>query len=126
MKITVEQFTAAMEAAVAERGADYVYPAPVEKGHPDDYHNAAGTCMYQTSDGAPACIIGVALSKIDPSLMPAYGDTFGASAVIHRLTDGNSYELPEAAGAAQDAQDQGKTWGEALEAYKKSLKEFAS
>lgn len=119
MKITEEQFTAAMEAAVAERGEDYVYPPQEEEGFADDYHTIGGTCLYSDESGKPLCIIGVALSKIDPALVPTHGSTEGASSLLSKMVD--SFAVRVAAQNAQDAQDDGKPWGEALKQYKSVL-----
>lgn len=113
MIVTEEQFTAAMRAAVEERGADYVYPV-WDRAGADDYHDKYGTCKYSTPDGTPACIVGLALSKIDPALVPPYKHNAGA----HDLNVlGAGSDLAYAAFAAQQEQDDGGTWGSALEQY---------
>ncbi|WNM66241.1 hypothetical protein SEA_DEJAVU_109 [Microbacterium Phage DejaVu] len=132
-KFTDEQFIKAMREAVAERGEDYVYPKAEEKMNEDlgykvtvndDYHGLNGVCQYQTPDGTPACIVGLALSKIDPILVPRHGDATGAHEVLRKL--GASYEVRKAASEAQQAQDQGATWGRALEEFENSLEEVRS
>jgi hypothetical protein len=119
---TIEQFTAALEAAVAERGKDYIYP----RGN-RDYTTESGTCVYSTPGGEPACLIGLALHKIDPSLVPEYGIVSGATDVLRALVDADDPESEEfnlflnAADNAQGAQDMAKTWGKALTTYKATL-----
>lgn len=116
-KITTEDFIQAMRDAVAERGADYVYP-PFEN-FADDYHNEFGACQYQTPDGTPACIVGLALSKIDPNLVPEYGEDPGAERFL--TGKGLDPSVAEAAGWAQGIQDDGKTWGEALKEFERVI-----
>lgn len=135
-QITVENFTQAMREAVAERGADYVYPAV---GSPEaiagwrgrgyehadgpfsnqDVKPGYGGCKYVLKDGTPACIIGLALYKIDPALLPKANPS--AQAVLDNLGV-NDGALLFAAQKAQEAQDKGKTWGVALEVFEDGLR----
>lgn len=126
-EITVEEFTAAMEAAVEERGRDYIYPAAVERDmdsdyevgpiyYDDEYHYADGGCVYQTPDGAPACIIGVVLDKLGLDV-PAYGSMSDARVVLEQRTT-LSEDILRGAKYAQSAQDTGHSWGRALDRYK--------
>lgn len=120
-KLNEEAFTAAMEKAVEMRGADYVYP----QDRPGWMTTGSRvSCVYSTPEGAPACIVGQALSLIDPELVPSYQDShdgcdMDAMSVLTRLL-GVSYETPHwvyAAYLAQILQDQGGTWGAALDKY---------
>lgn len=108
-RFTEAEFTAAMEAAVAERGKDWVYPRTW-------YYE--GVCSYSLEDGTPACLIGVALSKLDPGLVPDFGERASAEIVLEDL-------VPEpvaiAAREAQVHQDNGHIWGSALQVYKRYL-----
>ena len=113
-KFTDEEFEAALERAVQERGEDYVYPQRNKDKWVDEYHNQAGGCVYSTPDGTPACIIGLALSYLDPSLVPDYNDTNAARDVLPGIV---SSVAATAAQYAQDVQDGGDTWGVALETY---------
>lgn len=111
MQITEAEFTAAMEAAVAERGENYVYKAPLD-----------GDCVYVDQDGNPSCLIGAAIAKIDPSLLPEWGDFAndgGAAATFGHVL--STHRLALAADQAQNTQDGGGTWGDALENYKWTL-----
>ena len=122
VQITRENFTAAMRAAVAERGEDWVYPAEgselAEQGwRTGDYES----CVYVLPDGSPACLIGLALYKIDPGLLVNLESQYDiASKVMGRagVQDGT---LRLAAGMAQNAQDRGVPWGEALSEYERVL-----
>lgn len=118
-KITIENFTAAMRAAVEERGSDYTYPEFNKEVGEDDYHSISGTCQYSTPNGEPACIIGLALSKIDPELVPKYGVIGDAGNLM--LSLGAGAKLSTAAEEAQERQDEGATWGEALEGFETVL-----
>jgi hypothetical protein len=136
-KITRENFTAAMERAVAERGADYKYPTaqlnPEWEGtNPgvnipriiaDDYHTQTGACFYSTPGGEPACIIGQALFNIDPKLLPKPDLVAGAEDVLYNMgVRDNGLRL--AANKAQEAQDDGERWGSALAEFLLQLGEY--
>ena len=124
VQITRENFTAAMRAAVAERGEDWVYPAEggelAEQGWRSE---EGGACVYVLPDGSPACLIGLALYKIDPALVEGLeGEDVTALRLLQRLgvDDGRLYM---AAHVAQEAQDLGDTWGNALKIYERAKNE---
>jgi hypothetical protein len=120
--ITEEAFTAAMRAAVEERGAAYTYPAvDDEVARAEGWRDNTGQCQYQNAAGEPACLIGLALSKIDPSLVPEYGSVVGADHYLRGYGAPQAVQL--AASAAQSYQDTGETWGLALDAYERTLEE---
>jgi hypothetical protein len=98
--------------AVAEKGPDYVYRDSGDDG---------GACMYYSeSSHQPRCLVGVALHKaglIDYGLVTSRRVNEGVG--IIRLA---AYlNLPLSSGAlsvlsiAQDEQDGGSTWGNALQ-----------
>lgn len=113
--ITRASFTAAMEAAVAERGADYVYTYT---------KNIFNRCEYTEEDGAPGCIIGLALAKLgytgENTRTLAYGCGLGAVQALLRLGV-HDERLRAAAELAQRAQDGGEDWGAALATYHRVL-----
>jgi hypothetical protein len=121
----VERFTVAMREVVADRGPNYVYPRGeagwVEAEDPQEF--SAG-CRYVRADvEEPACLIGVALFKLGVTLdqlREAEGQTGGA-VVFHFFPDA-PLVLLVAIDRAQSYQDEGKTWGEALEAYEDTLR----
>lgn len=116
------KFIKAMEAAVEERGERWTYPSG------DDWRTGDGKmCVYAKPDGSPACLIGLALFKVDPKLMPSYEDSdsgrdMDAVSVLDRLVDGGKLNLStrtiSGAYAAQNHQDRGGTWGDALDKFK--------
>ena len=121
VQITRENFTAAMRAAVSERGEDWVYPAEGSELGEQGWRSEEGTCVYALPDGSPACLIGLALYKIDPALVEGLeGDDTTALRLLQRLgvKDGGLYW---AAQDAQDAQDLGATWGNALKTYEQAM-----
>lgn len=133
--ITIENFTAALEKAVADRGEDYIYPEKTENpayGNSkvydqylaDDYHVKGGQCVYSTPNGEPACLIGVALHNLGLQV-PEYGFVGGASEVLlnepYELEEGITYLIADAADAAQGRQDNGETWGVALQTFKEAI-----
>lgn len=120
--ITEADFTAALEKAVADKGADYVYY------NPDHGRN----CVY-TSNGEPSCIVGTALVNLgfepnpdwDNPFHPEAGvdeDDTAADTILPRF-----FDIPEnvvlAACRAQLVQDTGGTWGAALFEYKEAVAE---
>lgn len=123
VQITEEQFTKAMHEAVAERGEDWVYPRKTPNEQRNDieteWRDRFGVCRYQKPSGEPACIIGLALHKIDPSLVPDSNTFRSASAVLGALGAPESVQF--AARRAQAAQDTGRSWGRALAEYEEYL-----
>lgn len=106
-----------LEAAVAERGADYVYPHEL--------------CEY-TLDHQPACIVGVALAKagVDPELLVSNGvgsirELSLGDRWAQRFSPPLTFTITEDAvsvwAAAQEVQDSHGTWGQALEAARAAL-----
>lgn len=100
--------------AVKERGADWRY----ENGNFDGIG-----CVYQSDAGEPACIVGHALYYYDPKLLKAFGScangaAFGGAAQL--VVEAGYYDVHFTPGAyvaasrAQELQDAGFTWGEAL------------
>lgn len=123
VQITRENFTAAMRAAVAERGEDWVYPAEGSELAEQGWRSEEGTCVYVLPDGSPACLIGLALYKIDPALVEGLeGENASAFRLLHRLgvEDGG---VCRAARKAQRTQDGGGTWGNALKIYERAMNE---
>lgn len=117
IKVTEEQFTAAMREAVAERGPDFVYPLG-EEGWTD----GGETCRYVRADvDEPACIIGMALHKVGVPL-GQFEDVEGLAAdEAIKLLVNTSDKVKSAAADAQTRQDQGRTWGDALAAYEEGV-----
>lgn len=130
--ITEERFTVAMRAAVADRGEYWVYPQLIVDGedeskfvNEDDEWHDDGMCIYVHEDGTPACLIGLALSKIDPELLPAYGSHSNACPATELLRSlGAEDRVCVAASVAQAMQDAGRTWGYALRRYESVFHEF--
>lgn len=107
--ITEADFTAAIEKAVADKGADYVYD---------------GACVY-SRDGEPACIVGTALANLGFEMNPEWDlDVDGQDSLAIRVLP-SFFDVPDrVVGAAQDAQhiqDARHSWGDALNAYKTAV-----
>jgi len=113
--ITVEQARAALTQAVEQRGADYVY------------NMVNGTCVY--NDNGPSCIVGQAVYNIDPELFNRLAEEESE----RRGNDGDGlvvggieslefdFVAKQALGEAQHAQDNRKSWGEALEVFESTV-----
>lgn len=118
-KLTATIARAGIVSAIAEKGADYVYP------------NWGQGCYYSV-EGAPSCIVGVALSKIGDE----YFKTVEAEETRQHEFDGDglpvgcirSIEMDSPAraalSAAQNAQDSGHSWGAALEEFDATLARY--
>lgn len=119
--ITADEFTAAMEAAVEERGFGFSYTM----GEPAVPVDDGVACLYVHRVGdekKPGCLIATALHKCGVPLqrMTAF-EGRPAYAILTALTN-----LPgsviSAAGTAQGCQDRGDSWGVALHGYTEALR----
>ena len=118
-QITRENFTRAMREAVAERGAGFVYPEQGSELAKQGWRSGGVTCVYALPSGEPGCLIGLALHKIDPELLESVRSSLvPAQQVLQHMLGVQDYALAYAAREAQEAQDSGKTWGEALAKFK--------
>lgn len=109
-----------LERAVAEKGADYVYASFAKEVSKND-----STCLYVDPEtGAPSCIVGHVVSYLDSDLLPEISeweteatDDTTVFSLAGRLED--RLHFTERALAtltlAQQSQDNGITWGRALE-----------
>lgn len=108
---TREQFTEAMEKAVAERGEDFVYP--------DEWQNAYGFCQYYIEGIGAACLIGKALENLGFDVRSLENN--GAITILEEVFKITDRGLIVAAQRAQTMQDWGQSWGDALMEYKDVL-----
>lgn len=106
--IGADEALAALEAVVAEGGEDYVYP--------DEEKDHDGMCRYVRKDGTPSCIVGHVVTLLDPELLPLLATKEGAAALSLGFPDKLHFtnQAAQVLDAAQQEQDNGKTWGEAL------------
>jgi len=110
------------------KGADYVYVDPdgVRAG-PHEVDEDGAVCVYgwQDDDGewVPGCIVGHVLPV---ELLPSIADLDADAVVVARDFDplGWDYNAGEIAWAAQLVQDDGATWGEAVEAAERRAREL--
>jgi hypothetical protein len=115
------KFSNALRAAVAERGEGFVYPYGTEGWSPKDPYvdgeAFTSDCLYVRTDvDEPACLIGLALHKTGMSLDDLRKHESKSSwAFMGEL--GYSIDIVNAASDAQQAQDKGKPWGAALDAF---------
>lgn len=129
--LTPEAVIAAFRQAVQDRGEGYIYPQ--DKSDPNWW--LGGACRYSTLTGQPACIVGQALYNIDPGLVPDTNRVAPADDVINDIVRRHlgisSYSseyysdgwniIDSALTSAQEVQDKGGTWGEASDAFERSL-----
>lgn len=114
--VTQEAAMDALRDAVAEKGAEYVYPENEKIGI---------SCSY-VWDGRPSCIVGNALHRLGVSLdiLGRFEMTTAASvldSLRYRKILVVDTETRQAYDEAQTAQDDGRPWGEALAAAEESL-----
>lgn len=104
---TKEYVTRLMEEAVAERGSDYQY-------------DTLSGCDY-VRDGEPSCIVGCVLAAAGVPLdkLHQYEGT-SASMVVDAVAphEWADPDIRSALELAQESQDSGRPWGEALEDFK--------
>lgn len=118
-QITKKQFTEAMKKAVKGAGVSHKYT----KGTPVIPNNNAAentNCLYahKTNEGPkPGCLIGTALFHCGVTVDElAKHEGMSAHSLLSQMTD-LPHEVLFAARDAQQVQDAGKTWGEALATY---------
>lgn len=113
IEFTAEAVTKALEESVAEKGADYVYIAPVIVG-------GIHSCLYAI-DGQPSCLIGHALYRLGVSIQTL--ESIGAIPIgsIAREFGPMENKLVLALSSAQSSQDHGETWGDVLNEFKVNL-----
>lgn len=116
-KFTLDQITEALEAVVRARGEDYMYQ--------QDFSNGSSSCKYiarSISRGRviPACIVGATMSYlgVSDSTLRRWDNTPTGSSVIDIETTLIPEDAKLALQKAQEVQDRGNTWGNALQAYK--------
>lgn len=95
-----------MKLAVLTKGEDYHYPL--------DPMSAGSGCEYRR-DGEPSCLIGHALDIL--GIQTTEADEERDAGVVLRHYGIVDADLCTAAVEAQDVQDRGLPWGEALDAY---------
>ena len=122
--MTYGEVLAILNQAVAERGADWVYPDQVDcpvciDQEPCDWHCSEG-CRYFTLDKQPCCIVGyfidkaIDTSQLDVSILEGEHAT-NALATLERWEelslDERTWELLVLAQAHQDSYE---PWGKAV------------
>lgn len=101
-----------LERAVAEKGPDHVYQQHTEVGDGD-----GAMCRYANPDGTPDCIVGYVLSYV--GLLGSGAHLWeGLAGSLLVVQKNFTVEAIQILLEAQITQDNGKPWGEALEAAK--------
>ncbi len=119
--ITRESFSEAIEAAVAERGPDFIYPLEWKEEFPGNDDPTALRCVYFKEGVGPACIIGVALDKLGVDVEKIVNSD--ASTILSAL-GATDLGLLRAADLAQNQQDLGRPWVDALADYQETLERY--
>jgi len=109
--LTNEQVTSLIEAAVVEKGENYIYERPI----------GAEDCLYVHGE-QPGCIVGHVLHAAGVRLAALWvREGMSARVLIEELKDQEvismSGEAVVALRRAQQEQDYGGTWGEALQKF---------
>lgn len=112
---TEEEVTKVFEDVVLEFGANYKYPTQEE--NPEYWSESGVACVYVTKKGKVACIVGQIYHRLGATTQQLQGNG-GATGKGNDL----GFVFPEnvrlGLSCAQSAQDQGNTWGQALDEYK--------
>lgn len=106
---TVEAVNAALDAAVAKRGADYVYQ--------EEFGGQCRNVRWKDGARVPGCIVGEVLHSsfgFPLEALEACGQ-FAASTVRDLLGISNSAKAVDLLVRAQVAQDEGMPWGRAVQ-----------
>lgn len=134
IELTRESVSAALDKAIQERGETWTYPNGANIGDRGleprewllDQHGIQGGCRYFGANGVePRCIVGYVLAEhgwTRDTLRNAIGvsvEGTGIRDLGENLT--NDTELLRALERAQDAQDNGDQWRDAVDAYKHHL-----
>lgn len=141
-RLDLDTTRALLAAAVAEKGADYVYPTvsldPLDGERPN-----SGVCFYLTYETTPTnakalnasyknesgCIAGNVLMRAGVTADWLHEhEALPISNLLDRLHEGGlvSHDLAVQSGLreAQQAQDKGATWGEAVERFEEAVQNF--
>ncbi|WP_217181590.1 hypothetical protein [Streptomyces sp. AC495_CC817] len=110
---TNAEIVAAARDAVAEKGAGYIYSNPSSHGP---------VCVYAALDGAPSCIVGHVLAKIDPEAFASVAEWerdphtvgTGVREAFADLELNFTVAQVIVLEKAQNLQDHGRYWGVAL------------
>lgn len=125
--LTGEQALLLLRKVVFEKGADYVYKGP----NPD-----RPTICYNVWDGQPSCIIGHVLAELGLKASDYEDQALGAELSITSLAgllrSSKTFEWDISGDAvkvlsvAQEMQDEGHSWGAALEAAQIDFERIAA
>ncbi|WP_030997529.1 hypothetical protein [Streptomyces sp. NRRL F-5630] len=113
IKVTADEVMSTLRAVVAER-PDYVYARP-------EADNRAAACLYVHHDDGtakPGCLVGTVLHRLGVPLVElAKWEGEGACSMVPSVTNLEWEDTSTLAlQTAQEAQDAGVTWAEALAA----------
>ena len=111
-EVTVTEVADVLDAAVREKGEDFVYSPPGEWG----------ICQYLHGT-KPGCLIGHVLIRLGaiPGELALQEGVPANALEYDRLGLDIPQNAVEALQAAQDEQDEGETWGEARKAFNGAL-----
>jgi hypothetical protein len=120
--LTYEDAVLGLKKALAVKGEDYVYERPK---FPLNDGLTIEACAYFTAEGQPSCIVGHVMADLGHTIndldqiASSYDGTFNTGATASTAMDYLGYELDEKTrcllSVAQDYQDSGHRWGEAVE-----------
>lgn len=118
--LTVDRTLQLLREAVAEKGPDFVYKDL--SGTPAD---SFAECRYVHGD-EPGCLVGNVLFRHGIPLVRMQDfEGEGAGRVVRELVDTYESPAPSVLVAAQETQDSGGTWGEALDNAERAARQYA-
>ena len=135
--LTYEQALAELERLVEEKGADFVYQSPAlvwdyaenEEGdeertgwHLGEPSDSNGDCINWLPDGTPSCIVGHLIRHLFPDVEPTcevMDD--GPERTLKMMGITADHDTLLLLYTVQCSQDNGATWGDAVEKAKEGL-----
>lgn len=119
--MNVTQVRALLQRAVDEKGASYIYEAPVP----------INGCIYfeESEQGmVPSCLVGHVMSYMGMDYTDIKGEKNNRKTIEMLVNEGYvnvSSLAAEGLRAAQDAQDSGEDWGTSLAAFDSAVEDIA-
>jgi hypothetical protein len=110
--LTYDEAVSLLDRAVAEKGADYVYPDDEKQGNKFGFPQ----CQYRTEDDKPSCIIGYVGNYL--GVLDQFSEGEPGVSVLRDAGYTFDYRTDDLLNEAQSQQDAGMPWGKSVDAAK--------